>query len=140
MEDAYPLINFPVSLVETFTFISQGTCHSFPWLCASLCTLNGWVHMYTHVHSSHNNYEKMAEQRGEQGWFILMSLLNLSKHPPLLPIQTLANSSATRAYIWMYFFVTTSVSGIRNIIRYVRLPKIPHYQKNNIVPSRSTIH
>lgn len=96
--------------------------------------------MYTHVRSSHNNYEKMVEQRDKQGWFILLSLLNLSKHPPLLPIQTLANSSATRAYMGYIFLVTTSVSGIRNIIRYVRLPKIPHYQKNNIVPSRSTIH
>lgn len=60
--------------------------------------------MYTHVCTSHNNYEKMAEQRDKQGWFILLSLLNLSKHPPLLPIQTLANSSATRAYIWGIFF------------------------------------
>lgn len=49
----------------------------------------------------------------------------------------LSNKSIYLGYI---FLVTTSVSGIRNIIRYVRLPKIPHYQKNNIVPSRSTIH
>lgn len=42
--------------------------------------------------------------REEHAWLILKSLLNLSKHPPLIPSQTLANFSATRAYIWGVFF------------------------------------
>lgn len=51
LEDTFPLINFPKSLMETLAFISQGMRHSFPWLYSYEYTLNGCVHMYAHVHS-----------------------------------------------------------------------------------------
>lgn len=62
--------------------------------------------------------------------FCSLYFLILWKHPPLLPIQTLANYLATRAYIWGIFFFSLHISvKDKKYDQVCTFQKIPHYQK-----------
>lgn len=72
--------------------------------------------------------------------FCSLYFWTLWKHPPLLPIQTLANYLATRAYIWGIFFSHHISVKDKKYYQACTFQKYHIIKKNKIAPSRSTIH